>query len=82
MESLHDCEGRLACKGNPKTGYVESLYKGSKTSTTLAVGEVFTIECQGVVTNIIRTCTAYFTVVREYTTTRRRWYYAKAEFSR
>lgn len=62
MESLHDCEGRLACKGDPKTGYVESLYKGNKTSTTLAVGEIFTIECQGVITNIIRTCTAYFTV--------------------
>lgn len=29
MESLHDCEGHLAYKGNPKTNYVESLYKES-----------------------------------------------------
>lgn len=62
MELLYDCEGRLACKGNPNTGYVERLYKGGKTSTTLAIGEIFTIECQGVVTNIIRTCENYFTI--------------------
>lgn len=62
MESLHDCEGRLACKGNPKTGYVESLYKGNKTSTILAIGEIFTIECRGVKTNIIRTGASHFEI--------------------
>ena len=62
MKSFHDCKGRLACKGDPQTGYVERLYKGNKTSTILAIGETFTIECQGVKTNIIRTCASYFTI--------------------
>ena len=54
MIPFYDCLGRLACKGNPETGLVECLYKGNKTSATLAVGESFTVERQDVVTVITR----------------------------
>ena len=52
MEEIRDCKGRLACKGNAATGFVEAMYKGQKTRTTLSIGERFTIEREGVVTEI------------------------------
>ena len=55
MIPLHDCLGRLACMGNPNTGFVECVYKGHKTSTKLEIGESFTVERQNVVTVITRT---------------------------
>lgn len=52
MQDIKDCNGHLACRGNPETGLVEALYKGQLTSTVLSPGEVFTIERQGVITKI------------------------------
>ena len=49
MIPLHDCLGRLACMGNPDTGFIECVYKGHKISTTLEIGESFTVERQNVV---------------------------------
>ena len=54
MIPLYDCIGRMACKGNPMTGFVECLYKGNKTSTVLAIGDSFTVERQGIVTVVTR----------------------------
>lgn len=48
--------------GNPKTGLVECLYKGNKTSAVLAVGETFTVERQDIVTIITRVATRDFKV--------------------
>jgi len=62
MEELRDCKNRLVCMGNPATGFVESLYKGHKTSTYLSAGEIFTIERQGVVTNITLTTGGRFEI--------------------
>ena len=62
MEELHDCSNRLVCMGDPITGLVESLYKGHKTSTYLAVGEEFKIERQDVVTTITLTNKGTFNV--------------------
>lgn len=62
MEELRDCKDRLVCIGNPATGFVESLYKGHKTSTYLSAGEFFTIERQGVVTNITLTAGGKFEI--------------------
>lgn len=54
MIPFYDYLDRLVCMGNPKTGLVECLYKGHKTSTILAVGETFTVERQDTVTTITR----------------------------
>lgn len=55
MQNIKDCKGRLTCRGDALTGLVESLYKGQLTSTILSPGEVFTIERQGVITEVLRT---------------------------
>ena len=62
MEEIRDCKGRLACKGNSTTGFVETMYKGQKTRTTLPVGETFTIEREGIVTKVIRISPTAFKV--------------------
>ncbi len=62
MIQFYDCKNRLVCKGDPVSGFVESIYKGHKTSTFLEPGEVFVIERQGVVTNISRTTDKKFVV--------------------
>lgn len=62
MIPFYDCLGRLVCMGNPKTGLVECLYKGHKTSAVLAVGETFTIERQDIVTIIRRVAERDFKV--------------------
>lgn len=62
MEEIRDCKGRLACKGNAATGFVEAIYKGQKTRTTLPVGETFTIEREGVVIKVIRISTTAFKI--------------------
>lgn len=62
MEELHDCRNRLVCMGDPKTGLVECLYKGHKTSTYLSVGEEFIIERQDVITTITLTSKGTFSV--------------------
>lgn len=55
MQDIKDCKGRLTCLGDVLTGFVESLYKGQSTSTFLSPGEIFTIERQGVITEVQRT---------------------------
>ena len=55
MQDIKDCKGRLTCRGDALTGLVESLYKGQLTSTILSPGEVFTIERQGAITEVLRT---------------------------
>jgi hypothetical protein len=62
MEELRDCNHHLVCMGDPISGFVESIYKGHKTSTILSPGEIFTIERQGVVTKIKRTETGDFSI--------------------
>ena len=39
MESLHDCEGRLACKGNPKTGYDNHFVVEFKSGIEITITE-------------------------------------------
>lgn len=62
MEVIRDCNGHIACKGNATTGDVESLYKGHKTRTRLSIGEVFTVEREGVITNVTRVSNTAFQV--------------------
>lgn len=66
MEEIRDCMNRLACKGNAATGFVESVYKGQKTRTRLAIGETFTIERSGIVTNVKRISTTAFQVESQH----------------
>ncbi|NLJ19457.1 hypothetical protein [Globicatella sulfidifaciens] len=62
MKEFRDCKGRIACKGDPKTGFLEVLYKRCRTSTILNVGGTFKIEREGVVTKITRKCSNEFSV--------------------
>jgi hypothetical protein len=62
MVEVRDCKGRLACVANESTGTVESVYKGHKTKVRLALGEVFTVEREGIVTNVTRINPSAFAV--------------------
>ena len=63
MEDIRDCRGRLTCKGDAATGFVESVYHGVKFCTTLSVGAEFAVEREGVVTIITRTTDSAFRIV-------------------
>lgn len=62
MEEIRDCKGRLACKVDPESGVVETVYKGCRTRTQLSVGSSFTIEREGVETNVILLSSCAFQV--------------------
>ncbi len=66
MVEVRDCKGRLTCVANENTGAVEAVYKGHKTKVQLAVGEVFTVEREGIVTNVTRVDTSAFAVESNY----------------
>ena len=55
MEEIRDCKGRLVCKGDAQTGEIESIYKGNRTRTCLAVGKSFIVQRDGITTEITRT---------------------------
>lgn len=63
MIFFRDCLGRLVCKGNPQTGFVECQYKGNKTSTVLSIGESFIIERQEILTVVTRVSEHDFKVI-------------------
>lgn len=54
MEDIRDCKGRLACKGNATTGFIEISYKRCKTSTQIPIGGRLKIERDDVVTIVSR----------------------------
>jgi hypothetical protein len=54
MEDIRDCSGHLMCRGDARTGFVSSLYKGHRTTAHLAVGETFTVERNDTKTEITR----------------------------
>ena len=54
MQEIRDCRGRLACIAEPKTGYVETIYKGQKAGTYLPIGATFLIERDGIRTTVSR----------------------------
>lgn len=62
MVEIRDYRGRLACKGNASTGFIEALYKGQKVRTTLSIGEVFSVERDGVLTEVERVSTRAFKI--------------------
>ena len=68
MVEVRDCKGRLACVANEISGVVESVYKGRKTKVRLALGEVFTVEREGIVTSVTRVNQSAFAVESNYVT--------------
>lgn len=62
MEKIRDCDNRLACIADPATGLIEFCYKKAKTRTHIPIGAVFTIERDGIITNIKRVSTLAFEV--------------------
>ncbi|MCF0134308.1 MAG: hypothetical protein HUJ72_10615 [Blautia sp.] len=62
MIEIRDCLGRLACCGDPATGYISSLYKGHRTTAYLAIGEIFTVERDVTRTDVIRISSAEFEI--------------------
>jgi hypothetical protein len=68
MVEVRDCKGRLACVANEISGVVESVYKGHKTKVRLALGEVFTVEREGIVTSVTRVNQSAFAVESNYVT--------------
>lgn len=62
MKEIRDCKGRLTCKGDASTGYIESMYRGQKTQMILAVGAHLIIERDGIITVITRISITAFKV--------------------
>lgn len=54
MEDILDCSGHLICRGDARTGFVFSLYKGHRTIAHLAVSKTFTVERNDTKTEITR----------------------------
>lgn len=54
MEDIRDCSGHLICRGDARTGFVFSLYKGHRTIAHLAVSKTFTVERNDTKTEITR----------------------------
>lgn len=46
MEEIRDCKNRLVCKGDARTGLIQSFYKGQRMETRLALGQQLEIERQ------------------------------------
>ena len=67
MLDILDSIGRVACKLEPATWYIESAYRGCKTSAHLAAGESFTVERQGQITTVTRIDNMNFMVQHAYT---------------
>lgn len=44
MEEIRDCKNRLVCKGDARTGLIQSFYKGQRMETRLALGQQLEIE--------------------------------------
>lgn len=62
MEEIRDCKNRLVCKGDARTGLIQSLYKGQRMETRLALGQQLEIERQPTRTTITRVNDAAFQV--------------------
>jgi len=62
LKDIRDCCGRIACKFDVNSGFVEVVYKRIKTSTQIAIGGAFRIEREGVITLITRNSDATFFV--------------------
>lgn len=62
VETIRDCKGRIACKGDAHTGVIEAVYKGHRTRTQLSIGEAFTVEREGIVTEVTRISSTAFRV--------------------
>ena len=58
MIQIQDCIGRLVCKVDTKTGLLEQAHKRCKTRIILRPGETFTIEREGIITDITMTETS------------------------
>ena len=52
MEEIRDCKNRLVCKGDARTGLIQSFYKGQRMETRLALGQQLEIERQPTRTTI------------------------------
>lgn len=62
MEQIRDCLGRIVCKGNPGSGFIEIRYRDLTVQAILAIGDSYTVEREKVVTTITRTSKLRFSV--------------------
>ena len=65
MKELYDCNGKLTCKVNKETGYLERKYKGANMNCFLEIGRTINIECQGARTIVRRSPNGGFAVLSE-----------------
>ena len=62
MEIIRDCAGRIVCKGDAGTGFIEIRYRDLIIHATLVMGETYVIEREGIVTTVTRTGDFHFSV--------------------
>ena len=62
MEEIRDCKNRRVCKGDARTGLIQSCYKGQRMETRLALGQQLEIARQPPRTTITRVYDAAFQV--------------------
>lgn len=62
MELIRDCLGRVVCKGDASSGFIEIRYRGLTVQAILAIGNSYTVERENIVTIITRTSKLRFSV--------------------
>ena len=62
MKCIYDCKGRLVCKVDPDTGFIESKYQKLTMRTTLPLRTSLVIEREKVWTKIPRVDNQHFYV--------------------
>lgn len=62
MQEIRDCNHRLACMGEARTGVIEFVEKHQRFRAVLPLGGSFTIERKGAITTITRISKTAFRV--------------------
>ena len=62
MEQIRDFLGRVVCKGDASSGFIEIRYRDLTVQAILAIGDSYTVERENVVTIITRASRLRFSV--------------------
>lgn len=67
MKCIYDCKGRLVCKGDPVTGFIEIKYQKQTMRTTIPPNTSLVIEREKIWTKITRVDNQHFRVESKVT---------------
>ncbi len=62
MEIIRDYKGRIVCKANASDGHIEIKYRSLTIRATVGIGDTYTVEREGIITEVTRTSESHFSV--------------------